>query len=751
MVLKCKICGGDLSFQPGERIATCEYCGRKQTLPNIKDDDKIAVLYERANSYRLANEFDKAAHIYNQIIAEDKRDCEAYWNLVLCNYGVVYVQDPKTHQYVPTCNRAQYLSIHNNEDYKRALQYATEEQRFLYEKDAIYIDNVQKNIINIAKNEKPFDIFICYKETGIDGRRSKDSIRAQQLYDQLTSLGYKVFFSRITLESKIGTEYEPYIYAALASSRVMIHITSSRENTDAVWVRNEWSRYLSLAAKDTNKTLIPIYFNMSKEDLPEEFAHIPSYDMHKEGFEQELIRGVKKLIPTPIMKLQHRKKQKKVIISASAVFAVCITVGLVFGVPRIMEQSQYDTAMKLYQDGDYTEAAKEFESLDTFGNSGNMKKFSEAMQLYSEQRYAEAAWKFDELDSFNDSEEMKVTAEKSWRNSLATVAVTDVLRPVLDEREESKGSYYITSNGTVNTLNNDLGAAANGIDINEHGKVLSLGEADPLYALREDGFVTNAKENNQLLDDTEWHDIIKISSLINSTNIALRADGTMAYGDIQFEDSAIKELDSWSNIVDFDIWSLRYYFPNISETTAIIGVKIDGSLCAEMFYALSNWDVPNPLITEDYLQDIIQQFSNVKKVQVRLIPSDSDYSNGGERAIEIMALTYDGKIQMFRDGEFSELEISGVCDISLAVDLEYFFDGSLDTNWLDHSAFYLLKNNGDLVAFDEPDITLISDVAYVEKNTVVTQTGSIYLIENGNITATDAKTTVHDEWIERFN
>ena len=470
--------------------------------------------------------------------------------------------------------------------------------------------------------------------------------------------------------------------------------------------------------------------------------------MQKEGFEQELIRGIKKLIPTPIMKLQHRKKQKKIIISTSAILAVCITIGLVFGIPRIMEQRHYDNAMKLYQDGDYTEAAKEFESLGSFGNSGNMKKFSEAMQLYSDQRYAEAVWKFDELDSFNDSEEMKETAEKSWRNSLATVAVTDVLCPILNETNDNRGSYYLTPNGTVNVLNDNQGAAANGIDINEHGKVVALGEADPLYALHDDGFVTNAAENNQLPDDSEWHDIVKISSLINSTNIALRADGTMVYGDIQYEDPAIQVLDSWNGIVDFDIWNVRYSFPQVSETAAIVGVKSDGSLCAVILYRQSELDPP---IEEDYLQDIIQQFSNVKKVQVRLIPSDSDYSHGGERDIEIMALTYDGKIQLFRDGEFSEMEIPEVCDISLAADLEYFHDVETNTSWMDNSAFYLLKNNGDLVAFDGPDITLISDVVYVEKNIVVTQTGSIYLIENGNITTTEAKTTVYDEWIERFN
>ena len=31
-----------------------------------------------------------------------------------------------------------------------------------------------------------------------------------------------MFFSRITLESRLGQEYEPIIYAALRSSKVMI-------------------------------------------------------------------------------------------------------------------------------------------------------------------------------------------------------------------------------------------------------------------------------------------------------------------------------------------------------------------------------------------------------------------------------------------------------------------------------------------------------------------------------------------------
>ena len=47
-----------------------------------------------------------------------------------------------------------------------------------------------------------------------------DSVIAQDVYDALTEKGYRVFFSRITLEDKLGTEYEPYIFAALNSAKV---------------------------------------------------------------------------------------------------------------------------------------------------------------------------------------------------------------------------------------------------------------------------------------------------------------------------------------------------------------------------------------------------------------------------------------------------------------------------------------------------------------------------------------------------
>ena len=294
-VFKCKMCGGTISFNPGDTVGVCEYCGSKQTLPRL-DCEAKANLYDRANHFRRNNEFDKAMNIYEQILNEDKTDAEAYWSLVLCKYGVEYVEDPSTHKRVPTVNRAQYTSIYDDDNYKSAIKYADVSQKNIYEEEANTINQIQKGILDISNKEEPFDIFICYKETDSQGRRTLDSVLATELYHELIREGFKVFFSRITLEDKLGTAYEPYIFAALNSSKVMVVLGTKPEYFNAVWVKNEWSRFLSLIKTGERKMLIPAYKDMDPYDLPEEFSHLQAQNMSRLGFMQDLVHAIKKIV-----------------------------------------------------------------------------------------------------------------------------------------------------------------------------------------------------------------------------------------------------------------------------------------------------------------------------------------------------------------------------------------------------------------------------------------------------------------------
>ena len=294
-VFKCKICGGTIEFNQGDTVGVCDSCGTKQTLPNV-NDDAISSLYNRANTLRMKSEFDRAEELYNKIIASDETQAEAYWGIILCKFGIEYVEDPKTFKRVPTCHRTSFDAITADEDFKLAVKYGDAEQKKLYRAEAKAIDAIQKDILNIAKNEKPFDVFICYKETDESGKRTQDSVIANEIYHQLTQEGFKVFYAAITLEDKLGQEYEPYIFAALNSAKVMLVIGSKPEYFTAVWVKNEWSRFLKLMKKDRSKLLIPCYKDMDAYELPDDFAHLQAQDMSKIGFINDIVRGIKKVV-----------------------------------------------------------------------------------------------------------------------------------------------------------------------------------------------------------------------------------------------------------------------------------------------------------------------------------------------------------------------------------------------------------------------------------------------------------------------
>lgn len=312
------MCGGELNVSEGNTVIECDFCGTTQTVPSAKDEN-LQGLFNRANILRMKSEFDKAEQIYERIVQADNTQAEAYWGLILCKFGIEYVEDPATFKRVPTCHRTSLDSIIADDDYKSALNYADSVQRGIYETEAKEIDRLQKEIIALSQKEDPYDVFICYKETDETGRRTQDSVIANDIYYQLTQEGFKVFYAAITLEDKLGSAYEPCIFAALNSAKVMLSIGTKPEYFNAVWVKNEWSRFLKIMKKDRSKVLIPCYKDMDAYELPEEFAHLQAQDMGKIGFINDVVRGIKKVLSAS--KPKETKKETVVVNTNSATTA----------------------------------------------------------------------------------------------------------------------------------------------------------------------------------------------------------------------------------------------------------------------------------------------------------------------------------------------------------------------------------------------------------------------------------------------
>lgn len=289
--LNCKCCGATL--KAGSSTCECEYCGAINIVTG--DTGKFINQLNRANKLRQDKEFDRALKIYDEILSENSPSADVLWSRTLCEYGIEYVPDPSSSRFIPTLHRIKDESILNNTSYLEALELADGIQKETIEREAAVISKIQNEYLDIVSKEKPYDVFICYKETD-DGTKlqTEDSGLALDLFDRLTNYGFKVFFARVTLQDKIGVNYEPYIFGALKSARVMVVIGTKADYFNSVWVKNEWGRFLKLMETDKNKQMF--FACDDVEDLPRAFSGRQAQILNQPNAIQNLAFAVKRCL-----------------------------------------------------------------------------------------------------------------------------------------------------------------------------------------------------------------------------------------------------------------------------------------------------------------------------------------------------------------------------------------------------------------------------------------------------------------------
>lgn len=293
-VLKCKSCGAPLNVEGNEQVVECIYCGLQQTFPRPDDDFKLQ-MFNQANDLRRQFDFDGAKSFLQAIISRFPEEPEAYWNVCLCKYGIMYVEDQQTLKQIPTFYRMIPQSILSDADYLKACQYAGA-AAWKYEEEAKQIEKLQRKILDLTNTEDPYDIFICYKKTDLDtGALTEDSKIAGQIYMKLIENNYRVFWAERSLPP--GCEYEPYIFSALASSKIMLVLSTDKRHFEAPWVKNEWIRYLDMMSRESDKTIVTCYKNISPEDIPANLRSLQALDMSDMLFSSDLLERIQKKLP----------------------------------------------------------------------------------------------------------------------------------------------------------------------------------------------------------------------------------------------------------------------------------------------------------------------------------------------------------------------------------------------------------------------------------------------------------------------
>ncbi len=529
-IIKCKMCGGDLDISEGLSVCECEYCGTKQTVPSA-DDEKKLTLFARANRLRLANEFDKASSVYESIVADFPEEAEAYWGLVLCKYGIEYVDDSATGRKVPTCHRVSFDSVLEDTDFDQACENADAIARRQYREEAKQFEDIRRGIIEVSGKEEPYDVFICYKESDDSGDRTVDSVIAQDVYDALTAKGYRVFFSRISLEDKLGTEYEPYIFAALNSAKVMLAFGTDYEYYNAVWVKNEWSRFLKLMEKDKSKHLIPCYKNLDPYDMPKEFQRLQGQDMGKVGAVQDLLRGIEKLLP----KAEEKQPlQQQVTQSGGPNVTALLKRGYMS-----LEDKRWDKAKEFFDqvlsmDAENPDAYlgivlanEELSDLAAFRLAYSERRVSDSPELTRARAFANA----DQTVWWRQNDEALSTADERKLQELKAKAAA--LQPLRQKLAPMKVMLSACGNQTV------------GLKVD--GTVVAVGDND--------------KGQRNVSD---WKDIVAVSASESHT-VGLMTDGTVvAVGDNEYGEC---NVSGWKEVVSI-----------IARSGGTVGLKTDGTV-----------------------------------------------------------------------------------------------------------------------------------------------------------------------------
>ncbi len=355
----CNICGANYEYIGGRW--KCPACGayKAEELSN----EEVTLLYNAAQKLRLCD-FDEAEIEYSDIIEKFPKNPEGYWGRLLARYGIKYEEDFDGRR-IPTCYAASIKSVFGDSDYEMAMSLFGEDEKAYYKSQAEYIERVRREWIEKASKEAPYDIFLCYKDSDLANgvERTADSIAVQELYIHLTEQGYRVFYSRESLRDKVGEKYEPYIFNALSTAKVMLVYGSKPEYITSTWLKNEWTRYIKRiqAGEKQANSLLVACDGFSPEQLPSSLSTRQCFDATKRSFYSDLDKRIKQLVQSEEKETKPeaaeekpkkpKKKAKKLIIIGVAVLVALAVLGAVLDIANgketeILADSSYGVTIE---------------------------------------------------------------------------------------------------------------------------------------------------------------------------------------------------------------------------------------------------------------------------------------------------------------------------------------------------------------------------------------------------------------------
>lgn len=293
---KCKSCGSILDYSKVVGgVVECIHCGRKHT---VAKSDSAAKNYLDMGMHGLDTcDFDDAFIAYQKAAELDKKEPEAYFGMALANAKVQYLKDYVNNRLQPIVHEVTEKSFLQDKYFKKALEFATSEQKKVYSDNGKEIDEIRRQFYELKKSGLRYDCFICVKVTE-DNKHTEDSHMANKLYHDLKDAGYNPFYSEEEIKGRTGADYEALILYALHSSSSMLLVCYDESYLQTPWVKNEYTRYLSLLNQEEKHrdSLTIIFSDTVIEKLPGVSGKIQGISARSYDAQSRVIKFVDKFI-----------------------------------------------------------------------------------------------------------------------------------------------------------------------------------------------------------------------------------------------------------------------------------------------------------------------------------------------------------------------------------------------------------------------------------------------------------------------
>jgi len=300
---RCSYCTAPLKGATGQ-VVKCEYCGLENFI--LAWPGEIQDMLSKAESARKEHRYNSALKIYDEILRKDPRCTDALWCRLLTDYGIEMVNE------TPTLKRLSSKPITEHKNYIELQNICNGEQAEVYSKTAKKIEEIRKKAAEVAAKQIPCDVFICFKHKGDGGNITDDYILGREIYDVFFNFGKSVFFSPKSLADMPGEEYEPLIYHALSTAKVMILLGTKIDYVNAVWLENEWARFLDIINEDRRKVLIPCISEEIGYLLPSELKGLQYLAKEDFNFKERLIKTVNEVLSRFADENKSNRKRKEI-------------------------------------------------------------------------------------------------------------------------------------------------------------------------------------------------------------------------------------------------------------------------------------------------------------------------------------------------------------------------------------------------------------------------------------------------------